>query len=115
MNLPTSSFGPEYKAWLAELKAGDSVSYCHNRDDYTITEVVRRTKTGRIVTENLSFSSDGRPLGGMTMLMGYCMPVTQQIKDDIRKKKFVRFLLGTNWENMPIDVLEKIVTVVKQS
>jgi hypothetical protein len=101
--------------WLKSLKVGDEV--CYNRlivgKDYVITPVEKITLTGKIRTENgLLFDNDGfcrdSAFGGHYLLL---RPVTEEIREGIRRYEIYKKLKCFNWEKLTTEQLEAIAEI----
>ncbi len=104
----------DYQAWLDALKAGDEVAYAIDYGKrYDVTTVLRRTKTGRIVTANHEFNSDGHYRGSGYNSPGRLKRLTPEIRDEVKRRQLVQFLGPFGWRDLPTKTLREIVQLIK--
>ena len=105
--------------WLESLKIGDEVAVDtgrHGYKNYEIIKIERITPTRRISLEGRSwkFDSNGRERGKVnSWTPRKCIkPVTQDIRDSIRKKYIISRIESVKWETVSLDKLEKILEII---
>lgn len=98
--------------WLQSLKAGDEVAIGGGRSHhagYSIAKVDRVTST-QIVIRNLRFNKDRGDLrGASTWSHQWLLPVTEEMRNDLRKRELSYKLATTKWPELDLAVLEDIV------
>jgi len=103
---------PERQAWLDSLKAGDEVAYRTNYGrEWRTSKVTTRTKTGRIAVGPYAYNSDGQLRG--TNGPWRIEPVTQEIRDDLRKKYLSSMLSRCNWGTLSLAALEQVYSIMR--
>lgn len=108
----------ERETWLASLKEGDEVAVKYG-DHYAITTIKRITPTRIIKTDN------GGEFKGGYMKTGtwgtwaphykYIVPVTQEIKDTIKRKKLISKVASVRPTDMTLDQLERINAILEEA
>lgn len=113
------------EAFLKRLKPGDDVIVYYGGgvggDRREVAKVQRLTKTLIVLDNGLKFlKSSGRKYGGGSGRTWTCLEEATpdkvaQVMAEQRKLCMVRFLSGVNWASLPVDVLEKVGAIVKQT
>ena len=114
MNTATST-----PATLADLKAGDYVAYKidYGRQWYT-TKIIKRTATGMIVCKDRTFNADGTARGVKSGNYGcpsICVPLTDDISDDLRRYKLADKLDRFNYKTLTLDQLQRVNAIMSES
>jgi hypothetical protein len=112
------------KEWLEGLKPGDPVAVIDYRfgsiSDIRYARVAKVTPTGIIVIDNgVQFRSDGtkretrdnQNAGHQT----YIDQITEETEKWRRKRKALMTCRTTTFESMPLEALEKIAAIIKES
>lgn len=103
---------PERQAWLDSLKAGDEVAFrVRYGTRWNTSNVEKRTKTGRIIVGGFTYRPDG-------YLWGQCgpsriEPVTQEIRDEVRKNSLVPSLHACPWGALSLAALEQVYSIMR--
>lgn len=101
----------ENQEWLDNLKAGDK-AIMDSRHGFDMVEVLRRTKTGRIVVKygkgEREFNPNGQMRGGDAWTWGSLEPVTQGALDRIERANLSWKLAGVKWTALPLEKLRSI-------
>lgn len=99
-----------YEEWLSSLKVGDKASFHSRYHGYVIVEVIKITPTKQIKT------TSGH--GIQTFKEGRCRvdewtsyslePITDTVKETIKRKYFLSKIRDYNFENMTNEQLERV-------
>lgn len=112
----------EKKQWLESLQVGDSVairkgSFGHGY--YVLDKIRKITPTRRFSLEGLNgvtFSSDGKEMGKKDTWSPRLNiePVTQNILDDIARKKYLDKIRVTDFKDFPLETLQDIYSLIQK-
>jgi hypothetical protein len=106
------------EGWLKELKVGDEIAISYDkygRSNYRIEKVEKISPTGRITSDSTVYDSDGREMGkhGSWDVPERLVPVTQEIRNGIRKRVLIAKLNNINLETIELEKLESIVKILE--
>lgn len=103
------------QAWLDGLKPGDKV-IMDSRHAFDVVEVLRRTKTGRIVVRvgkgEREFNANGRMRTSDQYTWGGLEPVTQAALDRIERANLVYRLDSVKWGKLTLDQLRAVAALL---
>ncbi|KOY65496.1 hypothetical protein [Clostridium sporogenes] len=104
--------------WLKDLKPGDEVAVeCggFGYRDYCIKKIDKISPTGRITIGGAVFNHKGREMGikDSWTRANELVPVSQEIKDYIRRKKLYAKIKNISWEEVSLVNLEEIAKILK--
>lgn len=105
------------KEWLASLKPGDMVAYesrsCFG-PKYAISQVDYITPSGQIVVRGgRRFWPDGREITS-NLRRARLEPMSNKIRDEIRKYKVVSDLRGRDWGAVSLEKLQRISAILEE-
>ncbi|ACA57451.1 hypothetical protein FDC45_17820 [Clostridium botulinum] len=106
------------KDWLKDLKPGDEVtveSVGFGYRDYAIKKIDKISPTGRITIGGAVFSHKGKEMGikdSWTRAKAL-VPVSQEIKDYVRRKKLYTKVKNIDWAEVSLVNLEEIARILK--
>lgn len=106
------------EGWLRELKVGDEVAIeCGNYGyrDYYIKNIDKISPTGRITIKSTVYDHTGREMGkaGTWSKKNSLEPITQDIKDFVRRKELLEKVTKTKWDKISLEKLENIAKTLE--
>jgi len=117
MKVLTETKKDERQIWLDSLKEGDEVAYrcVYGNREYRITKVTKRTPTGRIVCDGITWKSDGRVLKFSYSSPGELVKITEEIRNKVLKYTLVCRFHNVLWNNVPLDTLVAMNELIQGS
>lgn len=109
----------ERQEWLDNLKVGDKVAMdlgSFGFRNWTITEITKITPTRRMETKNgYKLSNNGYEMGKKDAWTPSrkIVPLTEDILNEIKKKKLLSNIDNTDFKSLSIDKLEKIYKIIE--
>jgi hypothetical protein len=104
-----------YKQWLKSLKAGDEVAIrYHNSSQYELATVDRVTSTGKVRVGIKLFSPNGVCMVKGTGFIYYLEPVTDYVRESIKRDRLLKRIDSVNFNDLSTDVLEEIVKILER-
>lgn len=96
------------------IKVGDQLAFDLGFAGWRIYTVEKITPTGRIKCGPYQLTPDLQVMGKKSR--GYWgpyrgLPITDKIRESVRKNEIVNELGGIEWERFPLDALEKIYAI----
>lgn len=102
--------------WLESLTVGDEVAV-NSGGRYLIEKVTKVTRTQIVTTYGRFRKSDGRYVGGSIWRITIIQPVTDTIRNKIRKSELVLKLSrqnGFSFLTLSLDQLERIQAIIDE-
>lgn len=109
------------EAWLLSLKAGDKVAVAYQSPtavtpDYTLTEVVRVTKT-KIVTRDREWKRENGERWGRrdswSRLVHEIVPYDQSVVDAMRRQRLLDRVKNVDWDRLDTEALQVICDALR--
>ena len=101
-----------FSAWLAALKAGDTVAIPYGFCDHQLAKVTHTTTTQVHIGSTKYRRKDGRVIGGDCWSRNYIAEPTDEIIADIKERGLRRELADINWKNQTADTLEAVLKLI---
>lgn len=101
------------KDWLESLEIGDEVAVC-SRGKFSIETVTKVTRT-QIVTQYGRYRKDtGYSVGVSIWNLANIKPVTDAIRETIKKSQLRSELTKQNFNGLSLDQLERIKSIIDE-
>jgi hypothetical protein len=109
----------ETKTWIDSLKVGDPVacrgmgSFDRTERNIWLIEAIGKKKKERVRLGNTWFGERGTHRFG-SYSVAYLEPVTDEIRQDVRRRRYVHRLSKTDWTKLDDDKLKALVALLPE-
>lgn len=100
--------------WLESLKVGDEVASDLVLGVHCIEKIEKITKTKIVTNKGRYRRRTGITVGGSIWHLSKIEPITEQIRDEVKKRRICAILSKQNFAELSLDKLERIQAIIRE-